>query len=314
VQDCTELDMSLNLSRTDEALLKRLKYINEVEYRPACYKDLVELEVDGKICKLKYGTLRNKISELKRIGLVERYYNSKASFFVLKGVKFGKQRTIHAMTEYCRSQLSEVIRQLPQGSKGLHDIHTSFQVKDIWTILSESKRFKVNAKNKGILLPHFNIDGLKVTANIHHTDTVTVTVACSKNPISAKIDDVNGVIRLAAALARTQERIQRVVDECGQSLPGGYESILIPDSNTWVITMWHFAVDSPNYKEVDICMTWKDAQGVLLREYNKKEGKLRKERQEYPNMSLGEICRGIVNKLYVEEISSNIKTTAEPQK
>ena len=34
-----------------------------------------------------------------------------------------------------------------------------------------------------------------------------------------------------AALARTQERIQRIVDECGQSLPGGYESIPIPDSD-----------------------------------------------------------------------------------
>ncbi|MGH9984871.1 MAG: hypothetical protein ACRD8W_13050 [Nitrososphaeraceae archaeon] len=186
-------------------MLKRLKYINEVEYIPSCYKDLVELEVDGKICKLKYGTLRNKISELKRIGLVERYYNSKASFFVLEGIKFGKQRTAHAITEYCRSQLSEVIRQLPQGSKGLHDIHTSFQVQDISTILSEGKRFKVNEHNKGILLPYFNIDGLKITVNIHHTGTVTVTVACSKNPISTKIDDINGVIRLATALARTQE-------------------------------------------------------------------------------------------------------------
>jgi len=130
----------------------------------------------------------------------------------------------------------------------LHDIHTSFQVPDIWTILSESKRFKINERNKGIILPHFNIDGLKITANIHHTDTVTVTGACSKNPISTKIDDVNGVIRLAAALARTQERIQRIADESGNSLPGGYENILIPNSDTWMVTMWHFGVDTPSYK------------------------------------------------------------------
>ena len=71
---------------------------------------------------------------------------------------------------------------------------------------------------------------MRIQANIHRTDTVTATVACSK------IDDANGVIRLAAALARTQERIQRIVDECGQSLPGGYESILIPDSNNgWLL-------------------------------------------------------------------------------
>jgi hypothetical protein len=278
------------LNGTDYALLKRLKYLNEVEYRPASYKDFEEFEVDGKPYKLEVGTLRNRFSVLKKEGHIERYYNSRASFFVTKGTRFGKQLTIQDMTERSIFQLSETIQLLPKESKGLHDIHTSFQVLDIWQVLFESKRFKVNEHNKGILLPHFNIDGLKITANIHHTDTVTVTVACSKNPISTKIDDANGVIRLAAALARTQERIQRIVDECGQSLRGGYENILIPDSSSWKTTMLHFNVDSPDYREVKTCMTWKDAQGVLLREYNKKtEGKLRKESQVYPNISFGEI-------------------------
>ena len=280
------------MNRTNEALLKRLEYINEIEYRPASYKDFEEFEVDGKLYKLKNSTLRNRFSVLKEEGRIERYFNSRASFFVIKGVKFGKQRTQHAMTERSIAQLSDAIQLLPKESKGIHDIHTSFQVLDIWQILSESKRFKVNEHNKGILLSPFNIDGLKITANVHHTDTVTVTVACSKNPVSTEIDDVNGVIRLAAALARTQERIQRIVDECGHSLPGGYENILIPDSCTWMITMWHFAVDTPNYKEANICLTWKDARGVLLREYSKKkEGKLRKERQEYPKTSLAQAER-----------------------
>jgi len=302
---------------TDKALVKRLKHINEVEYRPACYNDLEKFEIDGKLYVLKNGTLRNKISELKRKDVVERYYNSRASFFVIKGVKFGKQHIQHAKTEFSISQLSNAIQQLPEASRGLHDIHTSFQVQDISTILSESKRFKINEHNKGILLPYFNIDGLKITANVHHTDTVTVTVACSKNPISAKIDDVNGVIRLATALARTQERIQRIVDECGQSLPGGYESILIPDSDTWMVKMWHFGVDAPSYKEMSTCMTWKSSQGVLLREYSgKKQSILRKERQEYPTTSLDQICRGTVNnpKSDIEEFCSNVKTLVNPQK
>ena len=278
------------MNRTNEALFRRLAHINEVEYRPACYKDFDEFVVDGKLYKLGRRTLRNKFSVLKNEGCIERYYNSRASFFVIKEVRFGKQLAIQNMNERSLSQVSEAIQLLPRESKGLHDIHTSFQVLDIWQVLSESKRFKVNEHNKGILLPPFNIDGLKITANIHHTDTVTVTVACSKNPVSTEMDDVNGVIRLAAALGRTQERIQRIVDECGQSLPSGYESIPIPDSNIWMITMWHFAVDSPNYKEVKTCMTWKDAHGVLLREYNKKkEDKLRKERQEYPKICFGDV-------------------------
>ena len=243
------------MNRTNEVLLKRLEYINEVEYRPASYKDFGEFEVDGKLYKLKNSTLRNRFSVLKNEGHIERYFNSRASFFIIKGVKFGKQRTQNAMTEHSLSQLSDAIQVLPKESKGVHDIHLSFQVLDLWQILSESKRFKVNERNKGILLPPFNIDGLKITANVHHTDTLTVVVACSNNPISTEIADVNGIIRLAAALARTQERIQRILDECGQSLPGGYESIPIPDSNTWMFKMLHLAVDTPNYKEVTTCMT-----------------------------------------------------------
>ena len=283
------------MSRLVDAVIRKLEYINRVEYRPASYDDLKFIEIEGKLCEIDYGTLRNIISVLKKEGRIERYYNSKVSFFVLKGVKFGRHRAKQEMIDNSASQLSKTIQQLPKNNRGLHDIHTSFQVQDFWTILSESKRFKVNGHNKGILLPHFNIDGLKITAIIYHTDTVTVTVACSKNPVSTSIDDVNGVIRLATELAKTQERMQRIVDECGQSLPGGYENILIPDSDTWIIKMWHFAVDSPNYREENICMTWKDAQGVLLREYNKKkEGKLRKERQEYPNTSLAQVCRNFL--------------------
>jgi hypothetical protein len=39
---------------------------------------------------------------------------------------------------------------------------------------------------------------MKITAIIHRTDAV----ACSKNPISIRIDDVNGVIGLSTALGR----------------------------------------------------------------------------------------------------------------
>jgi hypothetical protein len=60
--------------------------------------------------------------------------------------------------------------------------------------------------------------------------------------------------------------------------------------------MLHIGVDTPNYKEANICLTWKEARGVLLREYSKKkEGKLRKERQEYPKTSLVEAGKRFFN-------------------
>ena len=43
-------------------------------------------------------------------------------------------------------------------------------------------------------------------------------------------------------------------------------------------------------------MTWKDGQGVLLREYSqRKQGKLRMERQEYPKTSLADASKKFLN-------------------
>jgi hypothetical protein len=105
---------------------------------------------------------------------------------------------------------------------------------------------------------------------IYPTDICKVTVACSDNPVARQIDDFEGLIRLATALARVQERLQRIVDEAGMSLPSGYEQIPIPDINKWIVSMCHFASDSPNYKEANYCVTWKDGQRVLYRVYSKK--------------------------------------------
>ena len=210
----------------------------------------------------------------------------------MKGIKFGKHK-IHDLEV---KKLSQTIDSLSENNRGLHNMHFKFTVLDIWKIVSCSGKYKIIQESKDIVIPPLILNGMRIQANIHRTDTVTATVACSNSPISTKIDDINGVIRLAAALARTQERIQRIVDECGQSLPGGYESILIPDSNSWLVTMWHFAVDSPNYREEKICMTWKDGQGVLLREYSqRKQGKLRMERQDYPKTSLADASKKFLN-------------------
>src|SRR5215207_8039314 len=130
-------------------MFKQLKYINQVECRPASYKDFEDLEVEGKPCSIKYGTLRNKISALRKKGAIERYYNSKASFFVIKGVRFGK----HKNRDLEINKLSNTINSLPNDSRGLHDIHLKFIVPDIWKILSYSGKFKIIRESKDILLP-----------------------------------------------------------------------------------------------------------------------------------------------------------------
>ena len=113
------------------------------------------------------------------------------------------------------------------NKRALHDIHLKFQVPDIWTILAESKKYIPNPDSKDISLPYIITNNhLKIHTIVHRTDTVTVSVACSFAPIA---NDTDGLIRLSNALTRVEERTSRIVDECGQSLQGGYESIPIPE-------------------------------------------------------------------------------------
>jgi hypothetical protein len=166
------------------------------------------------------------------------------------------------------------------------------QVPDIWTILASSKKFPLSLVSQDISLPHIiTSNHLKIHTIVHKTDTVTVSVACSFAPI---VTNTDGLIRLSNALTRVEERLSRTVDECGQSLEGGYESIPIPEHNIWTVTLWHFGIDSPSYKELrddKYCVTWQVGQNVLGRIYNKKKHRKRSEVQERPNKPFKDALR-----------------------
>lgn len=268
-----------------------------MEDRPASYADLKVLETNGKLHPTDYGTVRNIVSKLMKDGRVERT-NSKATFLALKGVKFGKQKK----QDLEMKKLSRSIQSLPESNRGLHDIHLRFSILDAWKIIFDSGKFKIVQNSADILLPPFTTNGMKIKVSIHRTDTVTVSVACSNNPVHVSvIEDVEGVIRLAKALAKTELFISRTLDECGQMVPGGYERIPIPDSDSWIVTMCHFGVDSPHYLELNNYVTWKDGQAVLLREYKKKKNILRRERQEYPKIPFAEVRKKIFDSNPVDE-------------
>lgn len=144
----------------------------------------------------------------------------------------------------------------------------------------------LNPVSKDISLPHIIADNhLKIHTIVHKTDTVTVSVACSFASIAT---DTDGLIRLSNALTRVEERTSMIVDECGNTLPGGYESIPNPEHGKWTVTLWHFGTDCQNYKELvedKYCITWREGQNILGRIYNKKKHRKRSEIQELPNKS-----------------------------
>jgi hypothetical protein len=267
---------------------------------------------------MEHGTFRNKISKLKKINQVELAYNSALAFYTLKGVKFAKPMTpnhmgvvssVTAVTGVINStppSIYNIIQKLPPNNNSLHDIHLKFQVPDIWTIVSSSSsslssKYTPHPVSKDIALPLLNINNnLRIRTTIHKTDTVTVVVACSNEPI---ITDTAGIIRLSNALIRVEERLSRLVDECGKCVTGGYESIPIPEHDKWIVTMWHFGQDGSNeYTGQKFCSTWRDGESALIRNYSKRMNSntspsptIRKERLEYPNKTFADAIEEKLN-------------------
>jgi hypothetical protein len=266
-----------------------------VENTSFCYRNFLDFEVDGEHYSMTHGTFRNKISKLIREGFVGLQYRSGPAFYSLPGHNFTKRKIMtgdHAVVTSMSSMSSvSFIDNLPTDKHALHDIRYKFKVDNIWATLTTSHpELKPNDVSKDISLDAIETHDLTIKVTVHHTDTVSVMVACSLNPVAV---DVKGLVRLSNALTRVEERLLRFVDKGPVSLSLSYPSP-IPDHSSWIITMWHFGTDSLNeYSGKEFEMTWIDAESALIRTYTKdlKDGKgirIRTERQEYPDKSFDE--------------------------
>jgi hypothetical protein len=134
-----------------------------------------------------------------------------------------------------------------------------------------------NEVSKDISLGPIVTHDLTIKTTIHHTDTVSVIVACSLNPVAA---DIKGLVRLANALTRVEERLLRYVERATPILS---LSSSIPDHDSWIVTMWHFGYDSlDEYTDKEFEVAWEDGENALMRIYTKDLNgitKIRKERQ-----------------------------------
>lgn len=284
--------------KLDYAMKVRMKEIVLIEHRPFCYLDFEDFTVKNKHYHIAHGTFRNKISELLKNKDVELEYNSKISFYTLPGIHFGNDtvtRNHMGNTSVISvTDLVKFIEDLPLDKRSIHDIHMKFQVPDIWKIVSLSKKYSLDSVSKDIRLQPLITDSLKIQTTIHHTDTVSVIVGCSYAPVV--IEEVSGIIRLSNALTRVEERLSRVVDGCGENLPGGYERIPIPDNGRWMVTLWHFGRDSKvEYSGQGFAASWGYGREALLRVYSKDNSNIRIESQESPNKTVGAIRDRIVH-------------------
>ena len=283
-----------------EALLERIGNIVFLENRPFSYLDFIpKFEVNGTEYSVRYGTLRNQFSKLRKKGEIELEFRTKQAFYTIKGQKFGKQKLMTSnpvgVSPLSHDPISKLIARLPFGKNALHDIHLRFEVKDIWNLLSTNSVLRIGAVNKDLRLPTLKIKDLQIKATIHRSNTVSVVVRCSYAPIAV---DCAGIIRLSNALTRVEEKISRLVERCNDTrsenrIDSCNGNLLIPEHTSWIVTMWHFGLDSiTEYTGEKFSATWEVGQNALIRAYAKdmkvQGTKVRLERQECPNKTLQE--------------------------
>jgi hypothetical protein len=108
--------------------------------------------------------------------------------------------------------------------------------------------------------------------------------------------DIHGVTRLSDALRLIHHRLQGLVEEAKNCEVNRDDNsgplIIIPNPLTWIVTMWHFGVDSSiEYAGERFSASWTVAEKALIAVYRKKwkDGKyrIRGERKEFPRKPLG---------------------------
>ena len=293
-------------------MMHHMRHMIYEEHVTFCYLDFLSFEVDEQEYRMTHGTFRNKIARLLKDKVVEVSCRSNLTFYSLKGEKFGRAKkravTGHHTGVACSSShpIYRLIRDLPLGTRSIHNIHLKFKSPQIYAIISSAisnntlaYHYTVLNKSKDIQLLGWIVEDLIIRVAIHRTDTVSIVLGCSLDPVPL---DVNGIIRLTSALSSIRERLSQIVEgrigarefENENLLSNVYRRAdIIPHYSQWIITMWHFGADaSREYSGDRFSVAYETAENAILRAYSKtmKDGRtrIRLDRQEYPKVTLAD--------------------------
>jgi hypothetical protein len=278
------------MSDFDDEMLERMIHIVYDEHRPFCYREFLDL--------MKPKMYRNKISKLKKDGIVELDTKSSIAFYTLKGNSFGKAGTPYhtGITISHNDPTYNMIKNLPMDKQCIHDIHLKFKASEIYRIFSDNTPYPKTKRNLAIAIPPWNNNHAIVRITINKNDTVTVIIGCSIEPIPL---DYNGIIRIFTILARAEGFLNGMT-----SMVNNYKlDQPIPQYGRWIITRWDFGRDSlQTYNGKNYEITVEKAGHAFMRIYTKDYGRLRKIRLESVECPPMSVTDAIQEKLNIQNL------------
>jgi hypothetical protein len=201
------------------------------------------------------------------------------------------------------------IKNRPFNRQALHNIRLTFQSIGVWDIFSTVYHDLIEYNSQDIKLqPLTFFNYIDVTITIHHTDTVSVAIACSSRPIAI---DANDILQLFEALTRTETHLSNTIaGNCGSN-DNCPSTVIIRCYRKWIVKMWHFGVDSiDEYTGKEFHVTFEDGISDLFRIYTKRmENNKQKVRVEHQEYSEQDVADAFVQELFPDghliDIDSN---------
>jgi hypothetical protein len=279
---------------SQDRMLEHMAYLQmSLGVSQVCASDFKELN-------LAYGTIRNNLSDLNDMGLIEKLLRSNIAYYSLPKDSLQNSMTIDHLW-VTKRDLALLIKRLVFDSPAVHDNWLKFHRPTIYNTLLRLRAHEINKgeivilpRSKDAVLPREILENGAIEAGItvHHNDVVSISLACSDHPIHF---DIAGLVKLTSSLSRIEERLRSML----------FNLIDIPYYGSWIVTMWHIGIDSskkerypgPAFEE-----TWDTIKGEMCRVYSKVMKKekariIRLERQEYPNNPVHDVVEQMLSRV-----------------
>lgn len=192
-----------------EAVLQHAAEVVFTEDRAFTRNDFVpEFKVGGEAFTIAYGTFRDTMSRLMKDGEVVSLFRSPQAFYTVPG---GSKRTTTdhtgGTTRGTNAHILSIIMSTPLGERAIHDLRLLFHLPGLWAVAS-TIRTPDPANMDTVLIEHDYGAGRSVRVVVHHTDNVSVMVACSQHPFTL---NPQGILAMMEILTRTEERLSHML-------------------------------------------------------------------------------------------------------